>query len=811
MDKYIKLEKIGKGSFGCAYLVAKKSEPQGKKYVVKEILLDPRDQSSALREAKLLAALDHPNIIACKESFLCAVPSSAGVLAARHAAQHQQQMLCIVTEFADAGDLRKRLTERQRQRAWFSETEVLDLLVQMCLALKHLHDRKIIHRDIKPENVFLMRSNVVKLGDFGVATVLSHTLACAETLTGTPYYTSPEICLGKKYNHKTDIWSLGCMLYEMLTFTHAFDGRNQRQLFSNIVNATFAPLSGNRYSARMTALVHDMLAKNPKDRPSVATIMKKPLLLERIQGFLSERALADELNHTVLHGQHIFRRPAAQNAAHVGKERVRAEPDTAVRRAEPVAAVPRPLVRPSPVVAPLAAPPPAPVPVPVVAARKLGVNLKKTSSLLLKKKKPSTPRKSKAIASPSPVTKRTGAATPKCQVGTPVRQSRDQAGGCRDLATPRQQLLDRKKAIAQKAKKDAQRRQERAQAHIKAAAKPAARKAAAASPVKANVNPPKGSVGDRIAAFNAQWQAQKDQLLHNLPPPPSAAQAAPPPAPAAAAAPPPPPAPTTPKVVEAATPARKPVSAAAARLAAGKQHREALRQNLRERKLELQKQAKAKPHASPLDDPIILVQNLPRDVAVPPLPPPAAPAVPIQTNGARPSPMMAIVPPADTLSDDDVDEEEEIDGEPQDTDARAENQAMVPPMAAPVNLEYERMVLQLKSVVDCGDLDQDDDDEEDEEDDGVGAATSPLPSVIPEGDEAGEDALPSYSAPRFGGAQPVARESGSVLEKSVLVSPDFQEALRQLLRNPAATAQDGKVPQTRHADLIWMRDYIQKL
>ena len=67
------------------------------------------------------------------------------------------------------------------------EEAILDLFVQICLALKHVHDRKILHRDIKPENIFLMASNVVKLGDFGVAKVLSNTLACADTQTGTPY------------------------------------------------------------------------------------------------------------------------------------------------------------------------------------------------------------------------------------------------------------------------------------------------------------------------------------------------------------------------------------------------------------------------------------------------------------------------------------------------------------------------------------------------------------------------------------------------------------------------------------------------
>lgn len=325
MEKYVRGAVIGKGSFGCAYLATRRSDPNGKQYVIKEIRMDPRDQQSAMREAKLLAALDHPNIIACKESFL--LPGLS----------QNMRVLCIVTEFADGGDLRKRLTQHTATRSLMPESAVLDIFVQTCLALKHLHDRKIIHRDIKPENIFLMRSNVVKLGDLGVATVLSNTLACAETLTGTPYYTSPEIVLEKKYNHKTDVWSLGCVLYEMITLTHAFNGRSQRQLFDNIVRANYVPIasacaswvggSQQRCSVELEALASEMLRKNPRDRPSVNQLLRKPIVMTRIQKFLSDRAVADELNHTVLHGHHIFQKKTPAPVA---------TPPSVVRQAERV-------------------------------------------------------------------------------------------------------------------------------------------------------------------------------------------------------------------------------------------------------------------------------------------------------------------------------------------------------------------------------------------------------------------------------------------------------------------------------------------
>uniref|UniRef100_H3G721 non-specific serine/threonine protein kinase n=1 Tax=Phytophthora ramorum TaxID=164328 RepID=H3G721_PHYRM len=286
MDKYVKVRKIGQGSFGCAYLATRKAADSNEhlkkqEFVIKEVILDPRDQANAQREARLLAALDHPNIIACKESF------------------QRPTVLCIVTEFADGGDLSHELARRSSRRAFFDPDELLGLFVQVCLALKHLHDRKILHRDVKPANIFLTKSGVVKLGDLGVATVLSHTLACAQTSIGTPYYTAPEICLGKRYNAKADVWSLGCVLFEMVSFIHAFEGRSQRQLFDNIVRGVTPqlPACGSLSSIKreLQTLVDDMLHKEPRARPSVNQLIRRPLVLARIQSFLSARALASEL------------------------------------------------------------------------------------------------------------------------------------------------------------------------------------------------------------------------------------------------------------------------------------------------------------------------------------------------------------------------------------------------------------------------------------------------------------------------------------------------------------------------------------
>jgi NIMA (never in mitosis gene a)-related kinase len=118
-------------------------------------------------------------------------------------------------EYAEGGDLAQRINTAKTQRSSFSEETILDWVTQICLAMKHIHDRKIIHRDIKAQNVFLAKDSSIRLGDFGVARILDYTVAKAHTQVGTPYYIAPEILKGRAYTNKADIWSLGILIYEL--------------------------------------------------------------------------------------------------------------------------------------------------------------------------------------------------------------------------------------------------------------------------------------------------------------------------------------------------------------------------------------------------------------------------------------------------------------------------------------------------------------------------------------------------------------------------------------------------------------------
>ena len=201
-------------------------------------------------------------------------------------------------DYADGGDLNMKI--KQQKGRFFPEDKVLDWFTQVCLAIKHIHDRKILHRDIKSQNIFLMKNGQVKLGDFGIAKCFNQANDKAKTYVGTPYYLSPEIINSQPYGFKSDIWSLGVLLYEMCALRMPFDASNLPQLYIKIINCNYPPLSNN-YSNELKDLVKSMLNEISLKRPNISEILKKPIIKSRIKKFLNEEQYNSEFSHTVLH------------------------------------------------------------------------------------------------------------------------------------------------------------------------------------------------------------------------------------------------------------------------------------------------------------------------------------------------------------------------------------------------------------------------------------------------------------------------------------------------------------------------------
>lgn len=138
-------------------------------------------------------------------------------------------------EFADGGDLYQKILENQQRNSIIPEREIWQMVGQMISGLKALHDKNILHRDLKCANIFLNRDGTVKLGDLNVSKVAKYG-GLLFTQTGTPYYASPEVWKDQPYDNKSDIWSLGCMIYEMVCLQPPFKAPNMDMLYKKVLS-----------------------------------------------------------------------------------------------------------------------------------------------------------------------------------------------------------------------------------------------------------------------------------------------------------------------------------------------------------------------------------------------------------------------------------------------------------------------------------------------------------------------------------------------------------------------------------------------
>jgi NIMA (never in mitosis gene a)-related kinase len=197
----------------------------------------------------------------------------------------EKGILIIIMEFCEHGDLAYHVRKKKQKDERFSETEIMNWFVQLCLSLEYVHSRKILHRDLKTSNIFLTKDNTVKLGDFGISKVLECTQDHAMTVQGTPYYMSPEVCQNKPYTYQSDIWALGCILYELCNLKHAFHAENLLGLVFKIVQDKQEPVDGD-YSDELKEIIDMLLTKDEKARPRVIDIINRPFVKQHMERFV---------------------------------------------------------------------------------------------------------------------------------------------------------------------------------------------------------------------------------------------------------------------------------------------------------------------------------------------------------------------------------------------------------------------------------------------------------------------------------------------------------------------------------------------
>lgn len=232
--------------------------------------LSEKEKLNALNEVRILASIEHENIIQYKESFF----------------DDASKSLCLVMELCDGGDILNAIESYKKNNGNFPEQRLWRYLVQLMQGLKTLHDNDIVHRDIKSANLFVMRGSdgqpdQIKLGDLNVSKVAKGVLL--QTQTGTPYYASPEVWKDLPYDAKSDIWSAGCVIFEMAALRPPFAAQDMQQLYKRVTGGHYSRIPTG-YSSDLNDVIRMMLRTEPKDRPSCGQILKLP----QVQKYLPE-------------------------------------------------------------------------------------------------------------------------------------------------------------------------------------------------------------------------------------------------------------------------------------------------------------------------------------------------------------------------------------------------------------------------------------------------------------------------------------------------------------------------------------------
>jgi serine/threonine protein kinase len=259
--KNIKL--LGEGAFAAVYKVLRRADE--KIYAIKKVKLpslSDKEKHNALNEIRLLASVQQDNIVSYKDAFF----------------DDKTRCLCIVTECCDGGDLMEQINQCQKKKTHIAESDIWRWTIGLGRALKALHGINIYHRDMKSANIFLNSTpsgRIAKLGDFNVSTVAKNRLCL--TQTGTPYYASPEVWRDMPYDGKSDMWGLGCVVFEAAALKPPFRAEDMEGLAHKVCVGKYGRIPPV-FSSDLSEAIGVLLQVNPRHRPTPAQFLSIPII-----------------------------------------------------------------------------------------------------------------------------------------------------------------------------------------------------------------------------------------------------------------------------------------------------------------------------------------------------------------------------------------------------------------------------------------------------------------------------------------------------------------------------------------------------
>ena len=258
LSKYKILNELGEGSFGKAYKVLNKIDKNI--YVIKSIKIKsktPEGLKTIENEALILKQINSEYIVKYVDSFI------------------DNDHFNIVMEYCDNKDLKSFINTHKNNYVLINEEVIYSIILDICYGIKEIHSKNLIHRDLKPENLFISKDYKIKIGDFGISKQLINTVNYTQNQNGTCNYMAPEIINDQIYNLKMDIWSLGCILYELLTLNLCFGCNNILRLIQDIMKNNHGTIDTNIYNKEWQNIIDLLLKKDYHERPEIDEVINK--------------------------------------------------------------------------------------------------------------------------------------------------------------------------------------------------------------------------------------------------------------------------------------------------------------------------------------------------------------------------------------------------------------------------------------------------------------------------------------------------------------------------------------------------------